>query len=236
MFEPVFEQFNRLGQRGMALPMIKVPVPDQFDPSTLRCETYTDRHDGPVLVVGSAPCIFDDLQAAHELHPDAAICCLNEAVAAVFPDFIATCHAEKMTRFLDLARASHGKGCEPILLAQGSPSEHRPAVPEGTHFWQVAAGAGSAAFATKVLLAIGFSPVIWCGCPLNGGDGYFNDEITVRSTPSDPRLGFVDSRSDLACWWREQLAKMAKYPAFAEVYSMSGYSRAVLGPPPGVEA
>lgn len=101
-----------------------------------------------------------------------------------------------------------------------------------TDWWgqDKATGATSAGKAARIGLAMGFDRVVLCGCPLDPAAGYFAGEANVPhdcarfNTPNEPRR--------MVQRYREKMATLAKLEPFkSQVFSMSGYSRQVLGAP-----
>jgi hypothetical protein len=93
----------------------------------------------------------------------------------------------------------------------------------------VASAATSAWTAVRIARAMGYTEIILCGCPLDP-TGYFNPEDTHRFSHDCPRVG-LDPESGIVMRYRSQFATNAKAEGKG-VFSMSGYTLSLLGPPP----
>lgn len=188
-----------------------------------------------LLAVGSAPCLFDDVQAALALYPDASLMLINGAwTAYCHVEHLLAGHtsksalfmAERLKRFPDAPAARvHA------TLSYPAQKQENPLV---TDWWsqQYVTGATSAGKAARIGLALGYHRVVLCGCPLDPQVGYWSGEANVThdgcprfDTPGNPRR--VITR------YRDKMAVLAKQEPFkSHLFSMSGYSRDVLGSPP----
>lgn len=186
-----------------------------------------------VLAVGSAPCLFDDVRAALDAYPNASLMLINGAwTAYLHAEHLLAGHtnksglfmAERLKRFPDAPTARvHA------TLSYPAQKQENPLV---TDWWgqDKATGATSAGKAARVGLSLGYDRVILCGCPLDPNAGYWEGEAKVRhdcarfDTTGNPRR--VISR------YRDKMAFLAQQEPFkSQVFSMSGYSREVLGAP-----
>lgn len=189
-------------------------------------DVYPFKHSGPALVVGSAPCVFEDLSRAQAALPEAKIFAVNEAVKIVNPDFICSYHCEKMEKFASMASGEFTTHSANVTRS----GQERKDFTAVEYWWPNlrAHGATSAWFAARVALSMGFDEIILCGCPLNGGDGYAfktsNDNESM-----DPRFGLKPNNSSFAVSARAQLASVAS--SYPQIKSMSGASMAILGAP-----
>jgi len=187
-----------------------------------------------LLAVGSAPCLFDDVQAALELYPDASLMLINGACTAFrHAEHVLSGHTNKSRLFKE-ERAKAFPDHPPYRMhATLSYPAQRQENPDITDWWgqDKVTGATSAGKAARIGLALGYDRVILCGCPLDADAGYWNGEAKVPhdcerfDTPNNPRR--VITR------YRDKMAVLAKQEPFkSQVFSMSGYSRSVLGGPP----
>ncbi len=201
---------------------------------------YPYIESGVLLVVGSAPCLYDDvnhcIEVLNKLGRKFSLMAINEAAGALRVDHIATMHVDKMRHFKKLQLQLREKlkvsgdllthACDKI--EPGMKFEHYPAV---DFFWNGANSAATSAFAgVKIGLIMGFDEILMCGCPMNGGDGYFNDDVTDKGSTSNPRFGYISPDKGLVKSWQETVGVYAE--AFGDqVYSMSGYTGKILGVP-----
>ena len=195
---------------------------------------YPVKHSGVCLIVGTAPCWKEDLDAALKIFPNADICAVNEAVRLVKADHIATSHDGKITDFHKLHLATHGyKKGDIVDVHFRSPQLEKRESP-AFFAWDVTVGAGSAPFAAAVMVLIGYDLAVFVGCPMDGGGGYaFDKSETHKSTVDDPRFGFIDPKHQLVQSWKIALKNMPKaIPELtAKWRSMSGYTQTIFGGP-----
>lgn len=196
-----------------------------------------------LLVVGSAPCLDEDLAAAKALYPDAHVLLVNGACAAVErAEYMLAGHTDKANEFLAARLKAFPNSPVPEMLANWArlgkarrgeaPSDLYPCVKRwfGAAF---SSGATSAGKAALMGLDMGYEPVILVGCPMDGS-GYSPREGQVSQMASCQRIGdrSVQDRSTI----RRYKAKMRELAATTfkgKVFSMSGYTRDLLGAPPG---
>lgn len=110
----------------------------------------------------------------------------------------------------------------------------RKEFPSVTDWWgsDKSSGATSAGKAALIGLDLGFDKIILCGCPLDGS-GYFPGECAgIWKDPACQRIG--DPKKQHATTIRRYKARMADYAEKVfkgRVFSMSGYTRELLGAP-----
>ncbi len=186
---------------------------------------YPIKHVGTLLVVGSAPSALDDFNAASAAFPRSKVMAINEAAGLVPADFIASLHPENMRRFLRLQ----------IELTGGRPTTHA-AAPDAyfesvDFYWHnTHTGATSAWCGVLIGKAMGFSRIILCGCPMVGGDGY---AINTKAGNEERRFGLSSQTSSIVRSHKSALAEAVKSGQGSNVFSMSGYTRELLGGPDG---
>lgn len=109
----------------------------------------------------------------------------------------------------------------------------RAEFPSVTDWWgpEVSSGATSAGKAAMIGLAMNFSKIVLCGCPMDGS-GYSFDEARVSQDPACRRVGDAKSQSvKIIKRYRDTMAKLAQGAFKGRVFSMSGFTRQVLGGP-----
>lgn len=185
---------------------------------------------GTAIIVGAAPCLFDDLSAAIELRPDSTIFALNEVgMALPHIDHLFCGHYYK-TPFFMAGRLKKYPETDPYLV-HACWQEGRMRVECVDYWWQNVASSGTSAWTcVRIARAMGFSEIILAGCPLDTS-GYFNDWNTHKSDEGVPRVGYDDKHTTTRNY-RHIFAQCAKTEG-KKVYSMSGYSRELLGVPDG---
>lgn len=186
-----------------------------------------------LLAVGSAPCLFDDVYEARKLYPDADKMLINGAWTAFSnAEHLLAGHTNKTGLFM-AARLEKFPNAPTsrvhATLSYPAQKQENPLVTDW-HGQDKATGATSAGKAARIGLALGYDRVILCGCPLDSSAGYWEGEAKVKhdcarfDTPNNPRK--VITR------YRDKMALLAKQEPFkSQVFSMSGYSRQVLGAP-----
>ena len=198
---------------------------------------YPYSHEGLLLVVGSAPCLFNDVQkavaACHAKRIGYDVMAINEAAGALEVDHIATMHAENMRLFRMKQAYLRGKDKHFTTHAvdrieSGMKFGDYAAV---DHFWNGANSCATSAFAgVKIGFLMGYEKIVLCGCPMNGGDGYYNDGETDPGSVVNPRFGFLDPEKGVVRSWKESAANYAE--DFKDhIWSMSGYTREIMGVP-----
>jgi hypothetical protein len=192
-----------------------------------------------LFVVGSAPCLFEDLEAARKLYWDYEIMTVNGACTAVEDaQHCLSGHTNKAEVFAATRRKAfpnakpwrlHANWALPKHRAGQYPRDEYPSV---TDWWpgSMSTGATSAAKAVRIGLAMGFAPVILCGCPLDGS-GYSPAEAQIAHDCT--RVGHAGSqRAPIVESYKRKFAALAAGEFKGKVFSMSGFTRALLGGPP----
>jgi hypothetical protein len=186
-----------------------------------------------MLAVGSAPSLFNDVQAARDIYPDASLMLINGAWTA-FRDVehLLAGHTSKSGLFMAERLRVFPDAPSARIHATLSYPAQKQENPLVTDWWgqDKVTGATSAGKAARIGLALGFERVVLCGCPLDSAAGYWPGEAKV---PHDgcPRFNTPDPRQAVLRY-RKKLAVLAQQEPFkSQVFSMSGYSREVLGAP-----
>lgn len=190
---------------------------------------YRKRHKGPALILGSAPCLAADLKAAEKILPVAAVFCVNEATTIRKPDFLVSLHYEKMHEFDRRARAHWPDGTwsrhAAVVTERGCSPDKIPAV---DYWWPTMwrPAATSAWFAAEIAEAMGFSKILFCGAPMNGGDGYYHTE-----TDDAERFGVIKPAGAYVKSVHETIRMLKAEELVPSLRSMSGFTRDVFGAP-----
>jgi hypothetical protein len=198
-----------------------------------------------LLVVGSAPCALEDLAVARSLYPDHEVMLVNGACTMVEKaEHILAGHTDKAEQFAK-AREAKFPFAQPVRVhasfrdaKRGNRRERelRTFFPAVTDWWGAdkSSGATSASKAALIGIDMGFSPIVLCGCPMDGS-GYSPDEAVVKHDNSCQRVGDprMQDRATIRRY-RDKLATYAQTMFKDRVYSMSGYTRKQLGAPPAL--
>jgi hypothetical protein len=203
---------------------------------------------GTMLVVGSAPCLYDDVEAALKLRPFASLMLVNGACTAYEnAEHVLAGHEEKAEFFARERAARFPNGPKYRLHACTHP--HRRAAMANTfpsvtdwHPHEIGVGATSASKAAKLAFILGADEVILCGCPMDQ-PGYFSGEAKVPQHIACQRigdhgtahgLGIPVQQTRIIKAYRERFKHLAATEFKGRVFSMSGFTRDQLGPPPEV--
>lgn len=191
-----------------------------------------------LLVVGSAPCLHDDVARAKALYPDAEVMLVNGACVAIEDaEHVLAGHTGKAHEFAAARRAAfpHAK---PWRLHANCARLHRPPKdehPDVTDWWgpEMSTGATSIAKGARIGLAMGYSPIVLCGAPMDGS-GYFPGESEIGKTIKHDcrRVGDPAQQEHRTIHgYRDKFAKLAGGEFRGRVFSMSGFTRDWLGEP-----
>lgn len=191
---------------------------------------------GTLLVVGSAPCLFEDVARALELRPHAELMLVNGACTTIEgAQHVLAGHGDKAELFAAARRKAFPLAKPWRLHATISDkyrAEAQKLFPSVTDWWDQSycTGATSAAKGALIgLRGLGFSEVVLCGSPMDGS-GYAPTEAVVPHNchrvgdPAKQQMRVIDG------YRRKFKDKFA--PAHrGRVYSMSGFTRDCLGEP-----
>lgn len=193
-----------------------------------------------LLVVGSAPCLYADLEAAQRIAPIHQIMLVNGACTAVEDaQHVLAGHTGKAEDFAKARREAFPFALYWRLHAtkytRKQPVERK--YPSVTDWWggEMSSGATSAGKAALIGLAMGFERVILCGCPMDGS-GYFPGESIlgagIKHEAACQRIGDKTKQNQRTIVrYRAKMAELAETTFKGRVFSMSGYTRQVLGAP-----
>lgn len=199
-----------------------------------------------MLVVGSAPCLFEDVERALKIRPLASLMLVNGAATAFEnAEHVLAGHEEKAEFFMRERRARFPNAPPIKVHACCHPHRkqmHQQMFPSVTDWWphEIGAGATSASKAAKLAFLLGATEVILCGCPMNQ-EGYFPGEAKVPQHISCNRIGdfglaFHDrvpvQETRIIKSYRANLKTLAEGEFKNRVFSMSGFTREQLGGPP----
>lgn len=191
-----------------------------------------------LLVVGSAPCFQEDLDAARAIYPDAHLILINGACVAVeAAEHVLAGHTNKAEQFA-AARRNAFPDAPPWRLHANwlrypaVPSKEYPSV---TDWWgpEMSTGATSAGKAARIGMKLGYAPIVLCGAPLDGS-GYFAGESVTggKITHDCHRVGNAETHQYRSVKrYRDTFKKLAETEWQGKVFSMSGFTRDCLGGP-----
>lgn len=191
---------------------------------------------GTLLVVGSAPCLFDDVERALKLRPMASVMLVNGAATAIEnAEHVLSGHSYKAEEFA-AARRKKFPLAPPwrlhATITQKHLAEAGTVFPSVTDWWDktYCHGATSIAKATDIgLRGLGFGEVILCGAPMDGS-GYFPGECTKVidcHRIGDPKMQGHRSIDGYRRKFRDTFAPKVK----GKLFSMSGFTKSIVGEP-----
>ncbi len=150
---------------------------------------------------------------------------VNEAASGVWADFLVSYHAEKFGEFKSIS-------LNPDIQTHTSRSRREDDKHVDYYWEEIWIGATSAGDAIQIAKKMGFSEIIMVGCPMNGGDGYFNK---TGGGGICPRFGFPKTlfgeSGDMIQNHKNKLLTLRSKVDLSMVKSMSGYSSEVFGKP-----
>lgn len=184
---------------------------------------WSEPCSGTLLIIGSARCVYDDVKAAEALGPCARFLINGAALLFEHAEHWLIGHGEKAPNFRGARDAVFET---PIKFIHGSVrGDTNPAY--FTHLWEkVSTGGTSAWKAVRIGKAMGYDRLILCGCPIDDS-GYAAGE-SKGIGHGCARIGKGEGR--MYANYRRTFAVRAQDEG-AGVYSMSGYSRDLLGAP-----
>jgi hypothetical protein len=180
-------------------------------------QSYDVRHQGPAIICGGALCVFEDLENALKLHPQATILGVNNA-AAMVPQ-------------IDHVWTQHNNLAQEYKLKAGRPIKvHARAGIMGNdvdYWWGSMVGmkGSSGVVAAIWAKAMGFDTVILAGIPLSVGDTSYHCQYP------DSKANRVFAPTNNIEHWQRFLGIHKELGRMDGVTSMSGYTRQVLGAP-----
>ena len=164
-------------------------------------------------MAGSAACLYDDLSRARLKVGDVPVIAVNGAAKLVPAIAIYSKHPERFIsrRWLEAQIFHFG----PTIVHADVKAATRPVCVE--YWWSGLWGCGGSAWdARKLAVALGFSQIILCGCPLVAG-------------PHVGGLSFASfmHREDVVEGFRREIETDTEW--HAGVYSCSGWTREIFG-------
>lgn len=202
---------------------------------------YETHHGGSAIICGSAPCLYEDLEKARELRPDATVVGVN-FVGYLVPEIehIWTQHHEMAHKI----KAGTGR---PITL-HSRPREYK----SGAGLWELPAGDaawscvdyvwpelhwvnGSSGVAGALWARLGmkFDEVILAGIPLSADSLVYTQAYADTQFRGNGTKFATESNIEN---WQACLLSHRDKGLTQGIYSMSGFTKGVLGAPQGLES
>lgn len=200
---------------------------------------------GTLLVVGSAPCLFADVERALSLRPLAAVMLVNGACSALErAEHVLAGHSYKAEEFAASRRKAFPNAPPWHLHATVTQKHHAEAASvfrSVTDWWDKSYCQGATSIAKGVdigLRGLHFDEAILCGAPMDGS-GYFQGECTrvidcLRVGDASSHTGWGptrDQRHRVIDGYRRKFKDKFAPIYKGRLYSMSGFTRDVVGEP-----
>ena len=217
-----------------------------------------------LIAVGSAPCLYKDLEEAPKLRPFAEIMLINGACTAIeHAEHMLAGHEEKAEFFAEARRTAFPN--TPIRIHACAHPHHlkdnkiQSLCPSVTDWWPIESGIGSTSASRAAKIAkyrLGFDEVILAGSPLDDS-GYFPGEgkgipqnrscvrvgdpgfLKGLVTPhhhgeysTQPGMPMKAQETRIIKAYRERFKQLAEGEFKGWVFSMSGFTKDILGYPP----
>jgi hypothetical protein len=183
-------------------------------------QRYEVRHQGPAIICGSAPSVFVDLEKARQARPSAVILGVNEVAGIIDGiEHIWTQHNNMADRFRLAAKSHVYVHARAGILG------------EVDYWWPELAGMKGSSGMVGALWAraMGFDEVIMVGIPLSTSETKYSEKYPGASRTKD----FATEASILG--WQKAARQHKESGRTQGIYSMSGYTKKLFGPVPGLE-
>lgn len=182
------------------------------------------RYSGTVVVCGFANTLWDDLKKVSEVRPNLPTIAVNEASLHVKAFAIYSFHTEKekLGRWTEEQRTRFGDNFSVYGSGSDDFYEHNRRNYPYVNYWAPAsASRGSSGWCARILASMmGFDEVVLCGVPLDHR----------RYADKKPAWYWQSGRTNAVTVF--QKAVKADTVHHAGCYSMSGWTRELLGLPP----
>ena len=201
--------------------------------------TYPFKESGTILILGSAPCIFDDMARALAAFPNARKMGVSRIVSEVAVDHIFKIEKPQVCGIVRVHTACHPKAPKPLIHTTKA-YRHSPCA---NYYWVVADApkkrdgichTGTSGWAAaQVAAAMGFERVIMCGCPVTGS-GYMNAAPFKKAGGLTPdNFNHWNNPQGIVTYYQGNIRRtVGRFKGI--VFSMSGFTRDLLGEPQGV--
>lgn len=198
--------------------------------------TYSCKHEGTLLVLGSAEGGVSELREVMRSYPIHKIAAVGHASGLSRADFVISDHYEVHEELRRLQDEIGGNGYT-THATYTAKAKHYPAI---DHWWNwPRSNCTSMWTAVRIGIYTGFKHIILCGCPLTFGNIQHPSQIEKDGDVWPParspnclrqRPGWETSEDILQqfrMWFVSQCLEFK-----GRVFSMSGFTKDVLGAPP----
>jgi hypothetical protein len=196
-------------------------------------ELYPHRHSGAALVIGYAPSVRADVEAARRLRPDAMLlgvkysCVLYPEIEHVWTQHIEQARhiREKAGRRVFIHSRKRVNQTRRVHWFTAGQEEDIDYLWPDLHWVSWSSGFAAALWARH---GMGFDETILCGIPLEPG-GYTPEILTLKKMRGDGGASFVDTPALMR--WRDGVRQFIREGKTGGIFSMSGWTRDALGAP-----
>lgn len=198
---------------------------------------YPFKEAGAALILGSAPCVHDDYEDAIKAYPDAKMIGVSRIVSHYAVDHIFKIEKPQICGIVRVHDKCHPGASRPIVHTNRA-QRHSPCA---NYYWQVGSddrtgicNTGTSGWAAaQVAAEMGFNVVIMCGCPING-TGYMDAKPFKEAGGLTPENfnHWKEGSGVVSYYQRNVRESFKKYEGV--IFSMSGFTRDIMGAPRGV--
>lgn len=187
-----------------------------------------------LLVVGSAPCLYEDVEAALRLRPAATLMLVNGACTCIeHAEHILAGHTANAEAYAKARRTKFPHAHSWQLHASWHRLSEAPVdvYISVTKWWPgtVVTGSTSIAKGVRIGFALGFKEIILCGSPMDGS-GYSTEEAQIKHEHGCHRVGDPAKQAHrVIARYRAKFKVLAQTEFKDRVFSASGYTRECLG-------
>ena len=199
-----------------------LPVLNEFSRGSV--PGYPLQHSGAVVICGFGEGLFDDLAAVAKIRPDLPTISVNRAAGYVKSFAVYSFHFDfdHLGRWVELQRAKFGDGFTVHAPGHKDFLDHNKRnYSYVDHWWHASASKGSSSWcAVRLAKMMGFEERILCGVPMEARP--YADRR--------PACYFQSGRTNALTQFRKAIEKDTAH--HERTFSMSGWTRELLGMPP----
>jgi hypothetical protein len=198
-------------------------------------QPYDVQHKGCAIICGAAPCVFEDLENARKLRPDATIVGVNNA-AAMIPEIehIWTQHPSDAQEYKKAAGKIIYIHSRPRSFDNGA-GAWRLVVSDETwesidYYWPTLSwisGSSGAAGALWAKHGMGFDEVIMAGIPLSTDSLVYCEKYPSKPTQNNNQY----AKDTQVNHWLKIFSGLINEGKTKNIWSMSGSTKEMLGAP-----
>lgn len=201
--------------------------------------TYSCKHEGTLIVLGSAEGGVHELGEVREHCPDCKVATVGHAAGMSVADFVVSDHYEVHEELRRLQEEIGGNGYTTHATYTGKAKNY----PQVDYWWNWPRPSCTSMWtAIRIGIYTGFDRIILCGCPLSFGNIQHPSQIQKDGDVWPPPRDLDRLRPKPGCETSEDILQQFRMWFVAQcmefkgrVFSMSGFTKDVLGAPPDIE-